>query len=43
MTLLLTIDGSSDEKNRIDVKLELVGKVLSELMDVMEKKNIVIP
>lgn len=38
---LITIDNRNEDKSKIDSKLELVGKVLAELMDVLEKKNIV--
>ena len=37
---LLVIEINFDE-TKTDVKLELVSKVLSELMDVLERKNIV--
>ena len=37
---LLTIEINFDE-SKTDIRLELVGKVLSELMDVLERKNIV--
>lgn len=39
---LIAIDNRNEEKSKIDVKLESVGKVFAELMDVLEKKNIVI-
>jgi len=39
---LLTLDNTNEDKTKIDQKLEQVGKVFSELMDVIEKKSIVI-
>lgn len=41
ITNLITIDNRNEEKAKIDAKLESVGKVFAELMDVLEKKNIV--
>ena len=38
---LLIIDNVNEEKAKIESKLEQVGKVFAELMDVLEKKNIV--
>ena len=40
-TNLLTIDNTHDDKIKIEQKLEQVGKVFSELMDVIEKRSIV--
>ncbi len=39
---LLTIDNSNEEKSKVGTRLESVGKVFTELMDVLEKKNIVL-
>lgn len=41
ITSLLSVEMSNEDRTKIDVKLEAVGKVLTELMDVIEKKNIV--
>lgn len=41
LTNLLTIDNPNEEKTKIDMRLESIGKVFAELMDVLEKKNIV--
>jgi hypothetical protein len=38
---LLVIDNSNEEKTKIAMRLDSVGKVFAELMDVLEKKNIV--
>ena len=41
LTNLLIIDNTNEDKSKIDQKLEQVGKVFAELMDVIEKKSIV--
>jgi hypothetical protein len=38
---LLFIENANEDKNKIYTRLEQVGKVFAELMDVLEKKNIV--
>ncbi len=38
---LLCIENTNDERIKIETKLDSVGKVFAELMDVLEKKNIV--
>lgn len=39
--LLVDIFSSNEDKSKTDAKLDLVGKVFAELMDVIEKRNIV--
>ena len=39
---MLTLDNTNEDKAKVDQKLEQVGRVFSELMDVIEKKSIVI-
>ena len=41
LTSLLIIDNTNEDKSKIDQKLEQVGRVFAELMDVIEKKSIV--
>jgi hypothetical protein len=41
LNTLLTIDNSNEDKLKIASRLESVGKVFVELLDVLEKKNIV--
>ena len=38
---LLFIENANEDKSKIYTRLEQVGKVFAELLDVLEKKNIV--